>query len=58
MLEFIVLGQIPGTSIQITFSQLIKLSLLVIAGVLISYELRRHKISRPRLQDIINRLAL
>lgn len=39
MLEFIVLGQIPGTNIQLSFELLIKLLLLVVAGVLIYVEI-------------------
>lgn len=58
MLEFIVLGRIPGTSIQITFFQFLQVLLLIIALLLISIELKIHKIRRINLHEIINRLAL
>lgn len=58
MLEFIVLGRIPGTSIQITFFQFLQLVFLVLAIVLIAVELHIRKVHRPKLQEIINRLAL
>lgn len=60
MLEFIVLGEIPGTHIHITFAQIIKFIFLVIAFGLTMYELhlRNIHIHKPKLQDIINRLAL
>ncbi len=46
MLEFIVLGQIPGTNVQISFDLFIKLALLVVASSLIYIEL--FKIRSPR----------
>lgn len=60
MLEFIVLGEIPGTAIQISFAQYIQLLFLVVAIILVAIELRIRKVQRPhlRLQEIINRLAL
>lgn len=58
MLEFIVLGQIPGTSIQIGFKELIQFTFLLVAILLIGIELKIRKIDRPKLRDIINRLAL
>lgn len=60
MLEFIVLGEIPGTAIQLTFSQIIQFVGVLFVVVLVSWELKLHKIeNRPKLlQDIINRLAL
>lgn len=60
MLEFIVLGEIPGTAIQLTFSQIMQFVGVLVVVVLVSWELKLHKINhRPKLlQDIINRLAL
>ncbi len=60
MLEFIVLGEIPGTAIQITFAQFIQLLFLAVAITLVTIELRIRKVQRPHLdlQEIINRLAL
>lgn len=60
VLEFIVLGEIPGTSIQLTFSQIMQFVGVLVVVVLVSWELKLHKIeNRPKLlQDIINRLAL
>ena len=58
MLEFIVLGQIPGTSIQITFTQLLKLALVVVVIILVRFELHLRKVQPLKLQDVINRLAL
>ena len=60
MLEFIVLGQIPGTSIQITFTQLVRIGLLFVVVILIGLELRVHKTHKIKLdlQTLINRLAL
>jgi hypothetical protein len=57
MLEFIVLGEIPGTSFQITFSQL----LLLTASMLIAYELRivaHRKDILKTAQDFIQRISL
>ena len=45
MLELIVLGEVPGTSFQITFSQI----LIVMATMLIASELRI--VARRKLQD-------
>lgn len=60
VLEFIVLGEIPGTSIQLTFSQIMQFVGVLVVVALVSWELKLHKIeNRPKLlQDIINRLAL
>lgn len=57
MLEFIVLGQIPGTSVHITFSQV----LLASAVLLMCSELRilAHRKQLIRLaQNWINQIAL
>lgn len=57
MLEFIVLGQIPGTSIQVNFWQVIEMTILCAALVFLWVE-RSQRSLRQSLQDIINRLAL
>lgn len=58
MLEFIVLGEIPGTSIQIDFKQFVQIGFLLLAIVLIGVEMRIRKINTPKLQEILNRLSL
>lgn len=57
MLEFIVLGQIPGTSIQVNFWQVIEMTILCAALVFLWVE-RSQRSLHESLQDIINRLAL
>lgn len=58
MLEFIVLGQIPGTTIQLSFWQFIELTVLFGVLVFVWFEYRHKRSLREGLQDIINRLAL
>lgn len=58
MLEFIVLGEIPGTSIQLSFWQFIELTVLFSAFTFLWLERRHQRSLRDRLQEIINRLAL
>lgn len=53
MLEFIVLGQIPGTSFQINFSELIAGISLILAIVIICIELariRKHYLNKQTAQ--------
>ncbi len=57
MLEFIVLGRIPGTSIQITFFEFFQLLFLIVTIIIIGIELKIHKIRRSNLQKIISRLG-
>lgn len=52
MLEFIVLGQIPGTSIQITYAQVI----ILVASILVANELRLFRY-RHELMGILRRLV-
>lgn len=58
MLEFIVLGEIPGTSIQISFWQFVELAALTAVLIIWRFEHRHTKTIRKSLQDVINRLAL
>lgn len=58
MLEFIVLGEIPGTSIQLTFWQLIELMVLFGAITFLWFERRQQRSLRDSVQELINRLAL
>ena len=58
MLEFIVLGEIPGTSIQLTFWQLIELMVLFGAITFLWFERRQQRNLRDSVQELINRLAL
>ena len=60
MLELIVLGQIPGTSIQLSFTQLLQLvGLFVATAMLIYIEMPHYKSAlRPRLEHLRQRLAL
>lgn len=58
MLEFIVLGEIPGTSIQISFWQFVELAALIAVLFIWRFEHRHTKAIRKSLQDVINRLAL
>lgn len=51
MLEFIVLGQIPGTSIQITYAQVI----ILVASILVAKELRLFHY-RHEFMNILRRL--
>lgn len=56
MLEFVVLGEIPGTSFQITFTQV----LLVAAFLLVASELRlvaQRKNLFKSAQGLINRIS-
>lgn len=57
MLEFIVLGNIPGTSVQLTFSQL----LLISAVLLISFEIKivsHRKDFLKSAQSLVQRISL
>lgn len=57
MLEFIVLGQIPGTSVQITFAQV----LIVASALLLVSEYRivlQRKSSLKNEQNLITKIAL
>ena len=58
MLEFIVLGQIPGTSIQLTFWQFIELTVLFSALTFLWFERREQRGLRESLQELIDRIAL
>lgn len=52
------LGEIPGTSIQLTFWQLIELMVLFSALTFFWFERRQQRSLRDSLQELINRLAL
>jgi hypothetical protein len=43
MLEFIILGEIPGTTIQLGFTQYLQLSLVLGLGFLAFYEVKFKK---------------
>lgn len=47
MLEFIVMGEVPGTSIQLTFRGVL-LTALILFGLLISFGLGRHITKKNR----------
>jgi hypothetical protein len=58
MLEFIVLGENPGTTIVLSFWQVVELGLLFAALVFFGMERRHQRTLRETLQEIINRRAL
>lgn len=50
MLEFLVLGQIPGTHIQITFSWYLFLTLGILSYIL--HKIRRSKLNTSNLEQL------
>jgi hypothetical protein len=47
MLQFIVLGQVPGTHIQITYRWLLLASVLFGVAIFVLFRMWQHVISRP-----------
>lgn len=58
MLEFIVLGQIPGTNLQITFFQIALLAAFLFLSVLVAHELKYLPKSTGNNQSEIERRAI
>lgn len=57
MLEFIVLGEIPGTSVHITFSQVLIIGAILLAASELRIIAQRKQLLRLA-QNWINQLAL
>ena len=59
MLEFIVLGQIPGTHTVLTFAWIVTIAVIVASIVIGRYELKIHGTNAKRKKyDEINDIAL
>ena len=59
MMEFIVLGQIPGTNTVLTFALVITIAIIAISVIIGRYEFKVHSTNSKRKQyDEINDIAL
>lgn len=50
MLEFLVLGQIPGTKIQVTFAWYLFISLILLSYLL--HKIRKHNESSKKIEQL------
>ncbi len=53
MLQFIVLGQIPGTSLQLDFNDVLRLAGIFLLVIILSIELNRFKFHRRQRQLLL-----
>lgn len=58
MLDFIVLGLVPGTNLQLAFEDVMRLIVLVVLLVVVSWEAYRYKHRKVSIANRIDQIAL